>query len=322
MRDERAIRTEVLLKLFLEDSVLDEKEHIVREIVKFYRGFGRHQYHLVSRFVYDQMNKSQDTIDFMLSNILYVIYYLIQNQSEAEVVIRSEGFDGSIDDIILWTEKLYDHIALEEERLINNSKVIEISKRDIESGVINRFNGIADGFQRRVDDISNTLNANIITVVGLFSAIIFVFFGGITSLSSFVNGIFRISSAEELRYPLLALLVIGFIMFNTIFLLLYTISKIVNKNIGCWVSFSYRNYYNVQKTEDGYYIVRDINDRKIKCFCRADKARRYISVRKFFSKIKYIITKWFKKIVLRFPIVFMFDLLILASIIYVFCNLK
>ncbi len=61
-------------------------------------------------------------------------------------------------------EKLYDHIALEEERLKNNAVNMRVSNNQIQNNVMNTFNSIMDSFQGKVDEVSGSLNANIITV--------------------------------------------------------------------------------------------------------------------------------------------------------------
>lgn len=317
MHDEKSIRTENFLKMFLSDSLIDDKDGMLRKIVKYYVLYGRHQYHLVSRFVYNQMQISQDVIDYMLDNIYFMLRDMTMNREDFEKIAQSEGCDNT-DAILLWIEKLYDHIALEEERLINNAKVMKINKSDIEMEVIRRFDSIRQNFQDRVDETSNALNANIMTVVGLFSAIIFVFFGGITALSSFVDGVFKIGTNEELRYPLLMLLVIGFIMFNTIFLLLYTISKIVNKNIGCWILKEYPKRYRLVGGENGCYNVYDNFDRNIKCYREEYGARKYKKRKERISNIWTIIKNGVRRVVFRFPFVFVIDLILILGILYVY----
>ena len=124
----------------------------------------------------------------ILQSMEFRLAFLEYRRENCDQIIR-ESSDLEIDKIILNLEKLYDHIALEEERLKNNAVNMRVSNNQIQNNVMNTFNSIMDSFQGKVDEVSGSLNANIITVVGLFSAIIFVFFGGITGMSALVKGI-------------------------------------------------------------------------------------------------------------------------------------
>lgn len=82
------------------------------------------------------------------------------------------------------------------------------------------------------------LNSQIISVIGIFSAIVITFFGGINFLESVLNSIGKVS---KYRFVLGAFIV-GFVMFNTIFMLLNFISKLTEKNIRSECRY-YKNGY-------------------------------------------------------------------------------
>ena len=302
--------TKELLSIFSSDTFSieeDNLENILKDVVSYYVKHTRHQYHIVSQYVNERMSESQDAISYILNNIDGMMAFLFYKKSVCEEVVASIS-SMNVDDIILNLEKLYDHIALEEERINNNSAIIRRSNEQIEGNVINTFNSIMDSFQTKVDEISNSLNANIITVVGLFSAIIFVFFGGLTSLSDVINGVWKVKDKEELIIPLIIILVIGFIIFNTIFLLLYSIAKIVDKNIGSSVT-GWNSWW--------YYVGEMVG----KCCKSKTEAERRAKKRNYLSRLKAIIQQIVKKIFFRFPYVVLINAIMILGIIYLYLNI-
>lgn len=312
-----------LLLIFSSDVYSIEEadlENNLKEVTIYYDRHTRHQYHVISQFVNNKMSESEDAISYILNNIDGMLAFLVYRREICEEIISSNS-KLNANDIILNLEKLYDHIALEEERIKNNATIIRNSNEQIERNVINTFNSIMDSFQNKVDEISNSLNANIITVVGLFSAIIFVFFGGITTLSNLIDGVWKIKTKEDLRIPLIIIMAVGFIIFNIVFLLLYSISKIVDKNIGSSVTGWNGRWYWVEEIKEGCYGV--FHDDKLigKCYRNKNKAEKIANRKIFLSHIKADIQQNAKKIFLRFPYVVIINVILLAGIIYFYIKL-
>lgn len=317
--------TNDLLNIFSSDDFSiegDELNENLKKVVDYYSKHTRHQYHIISRFVNKKMEESEDSINYILNNIDGMLAFLKYNQEWCGSAIASETKERlSFEDILLNLEKLYDHIALEEERIKTNGIIIRNSNNEIENNVINTFNSIVNSFQNKVDEISNSLNANIITVVGLFSAIIFVFFGGITSLSELINGIWEIKTKGDLIIPLIVILVVGFIIFNIVFLLLYSISKIVDKNIGTAVSFRNQRWYWVEEIREGCYGVFFDDEQIGKCYRSKEKAERKAKRKRKLSSIKAGIQQIGKKLFLRFPYVTIINSILIAGIVYLYFQL-
>lgn len=317
--------TKDLLTVFSSDNFSiegDELKENLKKVVDYYNRYTRHQYHIISRFVNKKMEESEDSINYILNNIDGMLAFLKYNQEECSSIIEIET-EGklNIEDILLDLEKLYDHIALEEERIKTNGIIIRNSNSEIENNVISTFNSIMNSFQNKVDEISNSLNANIITVVGLFSAIIFVFFGGITSLSELINGIWKIKTKDELTIPLIVILVVGLIIFNIVFLLLYSISKIVDRNIGSSVSFRNARWYWVEEIKEGCYGVFFGDEQIGKCYRSQEKAERKAKRKRKLSSIKASFQQLGKKLFFRFPYVTIINSILIAGIVYLYFQL-
>lgn len=118
--------------------------------------------------------------------------------------------------------KLADHIdlALAQERYF-----IDYNKEELND----KINEV-DSFMKdvnRLNDNFNSLNSQIISVLGIFTAIAFILFGGISSAASILDKIENISIGLLLIFGG----VWGLIIYNTIYFLIYYISKLTTINI-------------------------------------------------------------------------------------------
>lgn len=95
----------------------------------------------------------------------------------------------------------------------------------------NDFNNMKNEFISFENKLGNIQN-EFIGILSIFSAIIIAFFGGIQVLGQVI------SSIKGANFYLLTMvtIVVGLILFNIIYMLLYTVSKIISKNIGISIS--------------------------------------------------------------------------------------
>lgn len=133
-------------------------------------------------------------------------------------------------------KKLYDHLMLEISRIArlgNYNDIVndytDASKRFTEVKVemqkqlffakeqMSQMNKKMDGF-----------NSQSITVLSIFTGIVMAFFGGFTILGGAFNNINNQNNAK--LFFMICLL--GFVLFNTIFVFIYSASKISGKNIS------------------------------------------------------------------------------------------
>lgn len=314
--------TEELIGIFGE-NFCDDDEYIEKSItliVEYYMKNGRHSYSTISKIINSKLDQGEDSIIYILLNIKEFMI-LIKSKKYEEQISKISSKKYCLEDIVQKLEKLYDHISLEETRIKYNYKMVNNSNTMIENNVMNQFNTTIIEFQNKLDETTNSLNSNIITIVGLFSAIIFVFFGGLTSLSNIVSGIIHVKSLDEIKVPLIVILSFGLIMFNTVFLLLYSVSKIVDKNIGCYVNCN-RPYYYAFDSGDGYYSVS--SGYKVVSKHRTYEEALNVAEKKNNCKIEKIfhwISGIFVKIIFRFPHVFLMNLILIVSIIFLYKNL-
>lgn len=145
--------------------------------------------------------------------------------------------------------KIKDHITLEELRMdyLKKTRVNEIEKALNNSQIKNKdiienYNKILKGLENTDSELENQkksvegLNSQIISVIGIFSAIVITFFGGAELFSNALNTMNEVS-----KYRLLAVvLLISIVMFNTIFMLFNFISKLTEKEIASKACLGHR----------------------------------------------------------------------------------
>lgn len=146
-----------------------------------------------------------------------------------DLVIQRIEHDCPSDNISKGMTKLYDHLKLETLRLARMDKVsylCEKAEKSIsEAQELNKKSQIGvDSLKRRVDGF----HGQSITILGIFSGLVLGFSAEIQLLSeSFAN-----IDNMHMRNMLLYLLIIGFVVFNTLFMLMYAISKIADHSIA------------------------------------------------------------------------------------------
>lgn len=131
--------------------------------------------------------------------------------------------------------KLYDHINLEINRA-NYLKVIsdeqEQLKKNIDEAKIeiererNKLEDVIKNLKKEIEN-AEKLKPEIITVIGIFSAITLAFVGGMSFTSSTLANIEKASIYRTIFIACIC----GLVMFNTVFCLMYIVAKILNRNI-------------------------------------------------------------------------------------------
>lgn len=129
--------------------------------------------------------------------------------------------------------RILNHILLEVPRvddmefLSRESSKLSKMNRDIKKELRSQKDTFKD-HESKMEGMQNQF----ISILGIFAAIILTFFGGISILGSVLNNINAIS-----KYRLIfVVLLIGFVMFNIIYMLLYAISKLTGKFISVKVN--------------------------------------------------------------------------------------
>ncbi len=189
----------------------------------------------------------------VVTNILrddneYNIEYLTNNLDELRTYLDDEYSDGKPEysDIYKQFTKLCDHLNLQMSQLnyilsretskdvieklrndleLSNEQIVKsLVKMDETSEKLEESNKKLEESNKKADGIQTEL----IAILGIFAAIIIAFSGGVTLLGS---SIVSISSAEHYESVVMIAIVCGMVMFNTIFLMMYYVSKLTERDV-------------------------------------------------------------------------------------------
>ena len=120
------------------------------------------------------------------------------------------------------TLKLLDYLILETNRL----KITLRQSKDIQEET-EKIDALEENYEKQMEENARQGN-NAITMFTIFSAVIITFSGGISIATNTFAGLSGISP-----YKIVFMMsLLGFVLFNTVFMLLYVVSKMVNKSIG------------------------------------------------------------------------------------------
>ena len=179
----------------------------------------------------------------------YNIDYLSNNLNMLEAYLEDKYLAGikEYDDIRAQFTKLCDHLNLQigqfsyllsqnsavdlledSNRNLNESmqKVTDaLKKLDVSNENLKTTNANLEEANRKAD----TIQTELIAMLSIFAAIVIAFSGGITSLG---NSISSISNAKHYESVIVVAIICGMVMFNTIFLLMYFVSKLTRRNIN------------------------------------------------------------------------------------------
>lgn len=227
-----------ILVFLLKHDISDELYRIIGAFYSIYKDDEfRHSYSKLTSFLNDQEKKySADALDFFSLNLNIVYNEIIKQDFNNNGEL---GFDTTEENIKYFRKKflkLKDHIDLEIMRIKANENVryfreqldqYNIEREKLSKELHNQVKNINEDLKKNESQLRN-FNAQSITVLSIFAGVVMAFTGGFSLLGSALNNI----NETGLFKLTFVILLIGFILFNTLFMLLYTISSITNNNIS------------------------------------------------------------------------------------------
>jgi hypothetical protein len=171
-------------------------------------------------------------------NNSYDVNYLTNNLETIRSELEFDYSNGTkqFDDIYLQFTKLCDHLNLQISELSVFSKMEDRTKDANELIIVMNEKleqATADLEQATVglenaNKKADSLQTELIAVLSIFAAIVITFSGGITFLGSVMAAVKDVKYFESI---ILVAIVCGMVMFNTIFLMMYMVSKITDRDI-------------------------------------------------------------------------------------------
>ena len=160
----------------------------------------------------------------------YSLDYLSENLESLRTYVDTDFLDGTKEfkDMNKNFDKLCDHLNLEIGRVTyysqNEKRTEDLSKR-MESA--NKDMGEATIKLEKASKKAESIQTELLSILSIFAAIVIAFSGGLSFLGGTLSGAFETYICKMI----LLLLMCGFVLFNTIFLLMYLVGKIIGRSI-------------------------------------------------------------------------------------------
>lgn len=204
-------------QVLLSDAEQFNGEQVCKGLVAYIGEYHRILYSPISNTIYKcyqecESDEASKKIGSMLSNTEAVISY---TKTQAFVKLKEESSNPQdYEDASKAILKIWDHISLAQQQYSMLKKSDEEYKKQVEDMLV-----------PVKEDITKDMNAQLITMVGIFTALAFLIFGGISSLDNiFIN----------IELPILKLMIIGCVwgmcILNLVFVFLFCIAKMTKLN--------------------------------------------------------------------------------------------
>lgn len=172
----------------------------------------RHSYSEISKYLSDLIPDERDIIEL---NLLEVLFYAAGVNENSDTTVR--------------LGKLSDHVSLEHMRLGRMDAIKFIgTKVHEESQEMKRLSESNNKNMGKLHRRINGFQSQSITILGIFSGLVIGFSSGIDLLDSTFSNINSMNFYKMLVY----ICVIGLILFDVIFMLMYSVSKISNGSLA------------------------------------------------------------------------------------------
>lgn len=226
--DEKRTRQEKLTKCIygLSERLLDEEggeiKQIADKLALIYSDDFRHSYSdffpVVLKIFETDNTYSQD--------------YLLDNLQKIRDLLETDYSEGKnqYKDVFSQFVKLCEHLNLQVSQLIyfsSTEEKVNDANMNLENATknLNKANDALEEANKK----ANSMQTELIAVLSIFAAIVITFSGGLELLGNAVTAV--CSDAVNIYRLTLICLIVGFVFFNTVFLMMYLVAKITDRSI-------------------------------------------------------------------------------------------
>jgi len=212
-----------------------EKREIALKLDQLYSGKFRHNYSDFFPIILDISREDND----------YSIDYLSENLETMRAFVEADYVTGTKEYKVLYynLEKLCDHLNLEIGRwnyysknehriedIASKSNSLNEEMRETKKGLDEASKELKDANNNLVQASkqASSMQTEVIAVLSIFAGIAFVFSGGMSFLGSAMTSI---NEAKHYEAVVMVAIICGMVIFNTIFLMMYLVGKITDRNI-------------------------------------------------------------------------------------------
>lgn len=218
------------------------KDEIIDTLIYAYENGFRHSYYKISNAIYQNINDDDtpsERLEFLANNIQKIKDDAIARNPDKEIIYK--GINKFYDHVMLEITRINDH-ALSMQRLDNRiEEFSEEAERSIEQNRTRTWQRISrhsdrlyqlltaktDSVMGEIEKLKDSIFSQLVAILGIFAAIIIVFFGGASVFAKVLEKIGEINWIEA--SPVLT--ITGFVMFNMVFMFLFVISRMIDKPI-------------------------------------------------------------------------------------------
>ena len=201
----------------------EELQESINALIEIYKDGYRHSYSSLFSSV-KEINDNHNT---------YSTEFLLENLQNLKNIASSQNFEDEKVEKSIY--KFYDHIMLELLRLQHYGQIednaralkaqLEADKKTIEE--LKAELKQSKEYLDTANEKAKNIQAETIGIIGIFAAVTLAFSGGLSYLSSAISSVYNSPTLKLI----LVILICGFVLFNTIFVLLYVVARIIDKNI-------------------------------------------------------------------------------------------
>lgn len=251
-KEKRTKLNEVLIELSKSDAIKcdEDKYNFLCRIKNIYFNNGiqifKHYYSDIFPLL-TNLKKTENNIDYVGENLNTILSYCKENDDEYVYSVL---------------KKLWDHTNLEIARINYVTSIdarLDITGKEFQE----KFAGISQeakkiskqqkSISKTVDRINN-IYSEFISILGIFSAIVLIYFGG----TSIIGNVLSMMNTVIIFKSILLCLIVGLIIFNIIFMFLYFLSKILDRPISA-INYSVEYYDIFKRFELRYPIIFYVN---------------------------------------------------------------
>ena len=194
------------------------QENAFDELQRYIVQYDRILYSPISNIIYSAYENSQEEelIGTLMSNLDALVSYSLDQTAIAnrKIAMEEDRDKRTVDDTKKAVLKIWDHVNLANQQY----KVLKQTDDEYNE----KFNRRISSYK---EEMTKEMNAQLLTMVSIFTALAFLIFGGISSL----DNIFSIGEIPIMKV-LATGLVWGLCIFNLIFLFLFCVGKMTKLN--------------------------------------------------------------------------------------------
>lgn len=220
--DKMSRSTENLCHELSGDSIKFDKEHFIENVKRYIDNYNRILYSSITSYIF-QMGDEDHTRFF--TNIDSVREYVFGDEYK-EKYLTCDRDKSDYEKIKLIVLKIWDHSNLAD-RQFNSFKK--------NNGYFEHL--VKDQLKNTENKIIQSMNTQVISVVAIFTALAFIVFGGISSLSSIIA---TLASSSKIELIIAVTSIWGIALVDLIYMFIYLILKITkpefnDKHIRHWI---------------------------------------------------------------------------------------